>query len=258
MPYAKINGFDFYYESHGSGPAVVFAHGRGGNHLSWWRQIPTFSKKYRCITFDHREFGLSRNPPDERGKAAYVDDLAALLDHIEVESVASLVGQSMGGWTCLNFALQYPQRTRSLVLTNTTGGIGDPSVVDLLVKRGDAGAQRITGSGFDEKEPDLSFLISQFRTLNDALNPPLRETRASFMTSYDGPKAETLTKMTVPTLVIGSKGDVLFPPEVIEAAAKLIPGARLEMFDSVGHYVHYELATEFNALVMKFVDQVAP
>jgi len=256
MPYAKINGYNFYYESHGAGPAVVFAHGRGGNHLSWWRQIPVFSKKFRCITFDHREFGLSINPPDTRGKHAFVDDLVGLLDHLSIDSTY-LIGQSMGGWTCLNFALTHPKRSRALVMTNTTGGIGDPSVVDLLVKRGDAAAQRITGPGFDEKNPELSFLIAQFRVLNDALNPPLRETRASFMTSTEGPKAADLKKMVVPTLMIGSQQDVLFPPDVMNACVKLIPGAQLKMFDGPGHYVHYEMPDEFNELVMNFFGAAA-
>ena len=40
MPTAKVNGVELYYESYGEGPAIVFAHGRGGNHASWWRQAP--------------------------------------------------------------------------------------------------------------------------------------------------------------------------------------------------------------------------
>lgn len=47
MPKAAVNGIQLYYESHGEGPAIVFAHGRGGNHLSWWRQVPAFSDDYR-------------------------------------------------------------------------------------------------------------------------------------------------------------------------------------------------------------------
>ena len=57
MPKAAVNGIQLYYESHGEGPAIVFAHGRGGNHLSWWRQVPAFSDDYRCVTFDHRPMG---------------------------------------------------------------------------------------------------------------------------------------------------------------------------------------------------------
>ena len=50
MPKASINGIELYYKSHGEGPAITFAHGRGGNRLSWWQQVPVFSKDYRCIT----------------------------------------------------------------------------------------------------------------------------------------------------------------------------------------------------------------
>ena len=60
MPFVATNSIELYYEIHGSGYPVVFAHGSGGNHLSWWQQIPFFSQHYTCITFDHRSFGLSR------------------------------------------------------------------------------------------------------------------------------------------------------------------------------------------------------
>ena len=59
MPFAKINGVDLYYETHGNGPALVLAHGGGGSHLSWWQQVPELSKMYNVITFDHRSFGQS-------------------------------------------------------------------------------------------------------------------------------------------------------------------------------------------------------
>ena len=62
MPYAPINGTQLFYESHGDGPAIVFAHGRGGNHLSWWQQVAEFQHDYRCITFDHRGWGLPPGP----------------------------------------------------------------------------------------------------------------------------------------------------------------------------------------------------
>ena len=56
--------FELYHEEHGEGPAVVFAHGAGGTHMSWWNQIPTFSQHYRCITYSQRGFGFS---PDVAG-----------------------------------------------------------------------------------------------------------------------------------------------------------------------------------------------
>ncbi|MDA0225602.1 MAG: alpha/beta hydrolase, partial [Proteobacteria bacterium] len=104
-----------YYEVCGSGPALIFAHGLGGNHLSWWQQVPAFAGRFTCVVFAHRGFAPSSctsNPPDP---ADYPGDLAALLDHLAIER-AHLVGQSMGGWTVIGFALAHPARVLSLTL----------------------------------------------------------------------------------------------------------------------------------------------
>ena len=77
MALAKINGIELYYEVHGEGPALVLAHGAGGNHLSWWQQVPVLAQSYRCVTFDHRGFGLSREQPGGPGARAFVEDLRA-------------------------------------------------------------------------------------------------------------------------------------------------------------------------------------
>ena len=65
MPFVKSRGAEIYYEVHGEGPVLVFAHGMGGNHLSWWQQVPEFvGRGYRVVTFDHRGFGRSTCPPE--------------------------------------------------------------------------------------------------------------------------------------------------------------------------------------------------
>ena len=70
MPKASVNGIELYYESHGEGPTIVFAHGVGGNHLVWWQQVAHFSRNFRCITFDHRGFGQSAEVPGGPGARA--------------------------------------------------------------------------------------------------------------------------------------------------------------------------------------------
>ena len=66
----RLGDFGLYYEVHGDGPAVVFAHGAGGTHMSWWQQVPALSRHFRCITFDHRGFGYSRDVPNGPGRGA--------------------------------------------------------------------------------------------------------------------------------------------------------------------------------------------
>src|SRR5438876_3135158 len=93
-----------YYEVSGEGPLLIFAHGLGGNHLSWWQQVPRFRGRYTCVTFAHRGFPPSGESPADRAPLGFVDDLAALIDHLGFGEVR-LVAQSMGGWSCLGYAL---------------------------------------------------------------------------------------------------------------------------------------------------------
>ena len=57
MPYINSGKSKLYYEEYGEGPPLIMVHGVGGNHASWFRQVPTFSKHYRTIVFDQRAFG---------------------------------------------------------------------------------------------------------------------------------------------------------------------------------------------------------
>jgi pimeloyl-ACP methyl ester carboxylesterase len=173
MPQAKINGIDLYYETHGQGPAIVFAHGGGGSHMSWWQQVPAFSKSYQCVTFDHRGFGISREMPDGPGAASFVEDLRGLLDHLGIDQ-AAVVGQSMGGWTVLGFAATYPHRTRALVLCDTTAGLDDPEVraeQALIAKRAEGGL-------YPRPSPRISVNASQrcisstARSISSTIFPP--------------------------------------------------------------------------------------
>src|SRR5580658_10259134 len=130
---AKLGDFKLFYEVHGEGPAVVFAHGAGGTHLSWWQQVPVLSQKFKCITIDHRTYGYSRDVAGGPGPRAYVTDLTQLLDTLGIQKVA-LVGQSMGGTTVLGFASAHPERVSALIMSDTIGGYSDSEIVDLRRK----------------------------------------------------------------------------------------------------------------------------
>ena len=76
----KSDGAELYYEAYGSGAALVFAHGGGGNAASWYQQVPHFLSRYRVITFDHRGFGRSYCEPSEVVSTRFAADLLAILD----------------------------------------------------------------------------------------------------------------------------------------------------------------------------------
>ena len=253
MSKADINGIELHYQSYGEGETMVFAHGAGGNLLSWWQQIPFFSQRYRCITFDHRGFGHSYDEPEGPGAEAFVDDLTGLLDHLEVES-AHLVAQSMGGRTALGFAVAHPDRTRSLVMADTVGSMAEPEVVDLHRNWRDSHASteaigsREVSPGFRKRSPELANLYLQI----SRTNPPRPDSGGP---ASKGPRGTQLSQMKVPTLFIVGEEDELTPPHVIEAAAAYVPGARVTRVPEAGHSVYFEQPEIFNFEVFRFISR---
>lgn len=185
MPFADVNGIRLHYQTYGTGESVIFAHGRGGNHLSWWQQVPYFSRKYRCIVIDHREYGLSADRPGGPGRKAHVDDLRALLDHLGVERT-HLVGQSMGGNTCMGFALAHPERVLTLVLADTGASIAEPNMLADFAQRAPKLPQnasvRAISLRFRETEPAKAFLYAAI----GGIASPARESFVDFLTDSGG------------------------------------------------------------------------
>ena len=255
MPKAAVNGIELYYEVHGEGPDVVFAHGMGGSHLIWWQQIPVLSQSYRCIIFDHRGWGQSAEVSEGPGYRAFVEDLRCLLDHLGV-SKTFLVAQSMGGLTCLGFAAKYPDRTRGLVLGGTTGAMGDESVLAPLREYWDRTdrPEGPIGPTSRKNDPALSFL---YREMN-ALNPPRQRPQEPLdaFRNGEGPKAAELARMGVSTLLIVGTEDHLVSPEIMEKVQKLIPGSCLEVVPQAGHSVYFERPEIFNRLVSQFLSEI--
>lgn len=254
MPYAPINGTQMFYESHGDGPAIVFAHGRGGNHLSWWQQVARFQGTHRCVTFDHQGWGLTAGSGGDAEPEVFVADLIGLLDHLGIER-AMLVGQSMGGVTCLGTALEQPQRISGLVLADTTGGIGDPTVVELLrdVHAPEDPLRRALADGFIEGQPELTFLFGSI----GRINPPMPVTVVSGLFRNErGPQGEQLNALTMPVLLVVGEEDKIFPVHVIEAVHRLIPGSQLEVVSGAAHSTHFEQAAVFNELLADFIAKV--
>jgi 3-oxoadipate enol-lactonase len=260
MPHAKINGIDLYYEVHGDGLALLFAHGGGGNHLSWWQQVPEFSRPYRCVTFDHRGFGTSRDHADGPGPSAFVEDLRQLLDHLGIEK-AALVGQSMGGWTVLGFAAAYPRRVSALVLCDTSAGLDDPEVVREQASslrdapRGGL-AQVLTrayAKDFPTREPVRCFLYQQISGLNQHV--PANLISALMKVKH---RADAVIEHRIPTMLIVGDEDALAPPKIMERIAQAIPHAKFVKVRGAGHSVYFEKPDEFNRILTGFLRENAP
>jgi 3-oxoadipate enol-lactonase len=257
-------GAEIYYELTGSGPSIVFAHGLGGNHLSWWQQVPYFSAHYTCVTFAHRGFSPSRITSGSVDPALYEDDLRALADHLKLAEVF-LVAQSMGGRACLSFSLHHPQRVRALVMASTTGSVdlktldaadrktieswfaAHSGVWDDLAKRG---IHPAAGERMAREQPALEFLYREIDRLSIGLDKDALRSKLESITTLP---VSDLKRLTVPVLFITGAEDVFVPPAAA-ALAKLVPGAKLESVPEAGHSVYFQRPEVFNRMVSNFFE----
>lgn len=258
MPFLPLDRCDLYYETHGDGPALVFAHGLGGSHLSWWQQVPHFRDRYTCVVFAHRGFGLSREGPGGPGPEAFVDDLAALADHLGLPDVR-LVAQSMGGWTGLGYALRHPERVRALVLACTTGTLSDPETERIFAAHRRAGPEDAVaaqgvhpacGERMAREQPALHFLYREVDALSLGLDKAAVRRRLLAMRTTP---REDVAGLRVPVLCVTGEEDVVMPPAAVGALASMIPGARCVRVAGAGHSVYWERPQTFNRLVDEFL-----
>lgn len=256
MPLARINGIEVYYEVHGDGPALVLAHGGGGSHLSWWQNVPVMARRFRCVTFDHRGFGASRDVIDGPGPNAFVEDLRELLDHLGIKR-AALAGQSMGGWTVLGFAAAYPDRVSALTLCDTHAGMDDREVALEQAKLRDLNAgglanilTRAYAADFPARDPVRCFLYQQISGLNTHVPANLLPLLLKLKNRF-----EPIVDWRIPTLLLVGAEDSIVPPPVMEIMAQRIPQARFVTVSGAGHSVYFERPDEFNRIVMDFLSE---
>lgn len=258
MPSLAVNGTDLYYEVHGAGPPVVFAHGAGGNHLSWWQQIPAFADRYTCVIFDHRAFGRSRHDHEERpnGRRFFHEDLRDLIDHLGIERIR-IVAQSMGGRTAVGFALRNPGRCQAMVLAGTTGGAVNDRVRAMQAEHraSEIGQrtlmQRAIAPGFRSRDASQEFL---FRSIA-RLNPPRPKDFLAPIAGYNGSSAERLASADFPVLFLVGRHDAIVPADVIEQCHAAVPGSDLRVIEDSGHSSYFEQPAAFNEAVLEFFDR---
>jgi pimeloyl-ACP methyl ester carboxylesterase len=257
-------GCRVFFEVTGRGPAIVFAHGLGSNHLTWWQQVAHFGDRYTCVAFSHRGYppgsAIGVPDPDE-----FAGDLAALIDHLQLPDVR-LVGQSMGGLTAVEYLLTEPRhRVRALVLASTSGSISkaaiplaDPQRLapwerDAATTRADLKRRGIAppaGERMAREQPALHGLYRSIANASSAFDREVLRRRLDALATR--PPAD-LRRIAVPTLFVTGGEDTTVAPFLADALALEMSDARVEHVPDAGHSVYFERAARFNQLVEDFL-----
>jgi pimeloyl-ACP methyl ester carboxylesterase len=244
MPIARNGSIDLYYESTGSGPAVLLISGQAMTLDAWWRTVPELRGSFRVLTFDHRDVGRSSRWPWPYVVAQMADDAIAVLDAAHVGR-AHVYGISLGGMVAQELALRYPDRVGALVLGATTAGgqdavLAKPQPLTFFVRVGAMAPEEAEWAavpynyGMDTRrhhgERIAQDIANRVQHLTDTL-AYLHQVGAAASHNTAG----RLGSIRVPTLVVHGTEDLLMPPRNGEILANAIPGAELKLWPGAGH-----------------------
>lgn len=258
--------FQVEYTQRGQGSPVVLLHGFPLCDKMWEPQIEALENDYCVIAPNARGFG--NTTPFVMASAEVTPsipqmahDLNAFLDALQITEPIVLCGLSMGGYTALNFAHEYPHRLRALVLCDTRAEADTP---EARAKRDDNIQFAHEKGTWAITEKLLPGLVSE-QTRSD--NPELMEQLAEWGSSQqvativealealrDRPDTTPwLSQIRVPTLLIFGEEDALAPPEIIATLKEGIPGAQLEIIPRAGHLSNLEQPAAFNRVLLDFL-----
>lgn len=261
----------------GEGPPLVFIHGLIGRWTHWVEQLTVFAVDHRVIALDLPGFGHSPSPTVERISVPYYARLVAkLLEAIEVDA-AAVVGHSMGGFTAVELAINFPQLVERLVLVSPAGlsTYNDPRILRLLAQArrlervmNSYGRTAAAHAQLLARRPRLRLLEPNTRVVTrhpDRLPPEYVEEfvrglgTAGFIdgieanASYD--YRERLAEVVCPTLIVWGIQDKVVTYRDAEVYGRLIPNARNVLYEDTGHMAMIERPAAFNELLERFLDE---
>jgi len=227
-------------------------------------QVPALSQIFQVVVFDNRDVGRSSKAAAPYTIADMADDVAALMDALDITR-AHLLGLSMGGMIAQQFALRYANRLNRLVLSGCGAAPArvafDPIRTWNWVKANDSSGQVFAcqqftwlfSAAFLRNKEAVQQTISMLTSNPHPVSPEAYNRQAEAYLRYDA--LDRLADITSPTLVIVGEQDLLTPPWVCREVADSIPGSEFEIIkgDGSSHVVPIERPGEFNHLVTRFL-----
>jgi 3-oxoadipate enol-lactonase len=240
MAIVENQGVKIYWDEQGQGAPVLLIMGLGYASAMWHRARPALAEHFRTIAFDNRGVGLSDVPPGPYSIATMASDAAAVVEAAGVAR-AHVFGVSMGGMIAQEFALQYPARTRSLILGCTAAGgpsavRAESKVADVLMVRGmtlEQARKAILPYIYDAATPPEA--IHEDTRVRERWLPSLAGYLAQFQAILAWEGYSRIAQIAAPTLVIHGKSDALVPAANGELIAGRIPGAKLILLEHASH-----------------------
>lgn len=252
-----------HYHELGEGTPILFLHGSGTGvtaAANWWLNLPELAQTGRCIAIDSVGYGQTVPPAGiEYGIKEWVRHAVRVLDALGIEKTW-IVGNSIGGWVALQFAIDFPERLLGVVSMGT-GGAKKTAALSGHAKPelSEAGIRRT----LEQFVVDTSLVTDELVSLRyqSALNDTASDRLVEVISARDRDRDalpldfEVLSKLEIPVLLIHGMQDVVIPVSRTYELLDVIPTADAHIFNQCGHWSQVERAAEFNQVIASYLER---
>lgn len=269
------NGIKTHFIEAGEGDPVVFVHGGGpgacGEH-NWYNNVPALAQKFHVFAIDLIGYGYTDKPPIEYTYQAKVDHVAGFIDALCMDRV-NLVGNSMGSYVTVRYALDHPERTKKVLMV-ATATVAGAMGVGTVSRQGNQVREVVGELATKQTMRDwLEMLLNNKDRITDDLLerrvrvanlPGSMEAQKSYREHmakirqdpnlhqwYD--ISQRLPKVTFPLALVWGKDDRFAPVELAERIRAALPNlTEFHIVDGSGHQVQNDQPEKFNEIALRF------
>ncbi len=264
MPAVQLPSSITYYEDNGRGPPMVMIHGMGGDRTVWDPLAAKLSDRFRLIRPDILGHGRSRQsaPPAPWQFSQFARQVAELLTHLDIDS-AVIVGFSLGGMIAQAVAIEYPTRTKALVIVSSVCNrtAEEQESIERRVEQVSAGGpaavvdgalQRWFSPEFAARHPDV---IDDWRGRTLANDPRNYALVYRLYADTDRQLLDRLAGIAAPTLILTGDRDQGQTPRMAGEMARRIKGSEVAILPGVPHMLPIEAPDSLSASITGFLDR---
>ena len=216
--YAKVNGINLYYETHGRGRPLILLHGGLGSGEMFGPVLPQLAERHQVVTVDLQGHGRTADIDRPLDAVLMAGDIAALIDHLQL-ATPDVVGYSLGGGVAFHTAAKYPAKVRRLVMVSANIR-PDAIYPEMRAQQG-----QVTAAAVDFMQDTPMYQLYQRVAPRPQDFPRLLDKIGAAM-SKDFDFAEEVRSLQVPTMVVAADADMAPPSHYVEVFNLLDGGLR--------------------------------
>jgi len=252
--YIEVNGINMFYIEKGKGHPLILLH--GGISVAednWKNQLDFFSQHFRVIAPDSRGHGRTDNPTEEFSYRLMANDIAALIQALELEKPL-IIGWSDGGQIALEIGIHYHDLTKALVAGGVLSEITD-YYTSTMKAWGIEGPGKVNIGKLRAVIPQFTKVLPKIHSAvygDEYWKKLLQNISKMWLDPSEFPKKK-IKQIDIPVLILTGDRDPAISIKESVRMYKLIPNAELAIIPKADHDVYETKPDLFNSIVMEFL-----